>query len=216
MRNFLSKLTDVIVNGFHKAFRKDIHAIDSEILRIGHTGEDITPWLDRLQTLSEILDYHAKGEEKAIFPAFEKLTPSVVQAYILDHRELDKINEKLKQINKSPDFLAATRATAVLQSQLRIHLNKEDAYIYPLLAKHLTDEDQAAIMNTMSSNVPPEKFPTAIQWLLPLLNLEDQALVAKAWLSLMPPPVFARVKPLIKEATGQNWVELTRKVPELK
>ena len=216
MVQFLSKLIDIIVHGFHNAFRKDIYRIDSEILRIGHSGGDIIPWFVRLQTFAEFLDYHARGEEAAVFPAFDKLTPSVVQTYLFDHRELDKMTDRLEQIHKSPDFLAATRATAVLQSHLRIHLDKEDAYIYAVLGQSLTDDEQAAIINTMASKVPPEKFSAAVQWLFPLLNLEDQVLVAKAWSSLMPPQVFAGVKRLIEGATGDNWVVLTRKVPELK
>jgi iron-sulfur cluster repair protein YtfE (RIC family) len=216
MVQLLSKLTDIIVHGFHNAFRKDINRIDSEILRIGHSGGDITPLFDRLQTFSELLDYHARGEEAAVFPAFDKLTPSVVQTYFLDHRELDNMTDGLEQIRKSPDFTAVTRATAVLQSHLRIHLDKEDAYIYPVLGQRLTDEEQAAMTNTMASKVPPEKFPIVIQWLFPLLNLEDQVLVARAWSSLMPSQVFAGVKHLIEGATGENWVLLTRRVPELK
>ncbi len=75
---------------------------------------------------------------------------------------------------------------------------------------------KVAITNTMASKVPPEKFATVIQWLFSLLNLEDQVLVTQAWSSLMPPQVFDRVKPLIEGATGENWVILTRKLPELK
>ena len=216
MMELLSKLTDIIVHGFHNAFRKDIYRIDSEILRIGRSGGDIIPWFDKLQTFAEILDYHARAEEAAVFPAFDKLTPSVVQTYLFDHRELDNMTEGLEQIHKSPDFIAATRATAVLQSHLRIHLDKEDAYIYPVLGQRLTDDEQVVIVNTMASKVPPEKFATVIQWLFPLLNLEDQVLVAKAWSSLMPPQVFGGVKRLIEGATGENWVILTGKVPELK
>lgn len=212
----MSKLTDIIVHGFHNAFRKDIYHIDSEILKIGHSGGDIIPWFDRLQTFSEVLDYHARAEEAAVFPAFDKLTPSVVQTYLLDHRELDNMTDGLEQIHKSPDFIAATRATAVLQSHLRIHLDKEDAYIYPVLGQRLTDNEQLTIINTMASKVPSGKFATVIQWLFPLLNLEDQVLVAKAWSNVMPPQVFAGVKRLIEGATGENWVVLTGKVPELK
>jgi iron-sulfur cluster repair protein YtfE (RIC family) len=212
----LSKLTDVIVHGFHNAFRKDIYSIDSEILRIRHSGGDIIPLFDRLQTFAEFLDYHARAEEAAVFPAFDKLTPSVTQTYLLDHRELDNMTNRLEQIHKSPDFIAATRATAVLQSHLRIHLDKEDAYIYPVLEQRLTDDDQVAIINTMASKVPPEKFAAVIKWLFPLLNLEDQVLVTKAWSSVMPPQVFAGVKRLIEGATGQNWALITNKVPELK
>jgi hypothetical protein len=68
----------------------------------------------------------------------------------------------------------------------------------------------------MASKVPQEKFANVIQWLFPLLNLEDQVLVTKAWSSLMPPQVFAGVKRLIEGATGENWVILIGKIPELK
>ncbi len=139
----MSKLTDIVVHGFHNAFRKDIYRIDSEILRIGRLGGDIIPLFDRLQTFAEVLDYHARAEEAAVFPAFDKLTPLVVQTYLLDHRELDNMTEGLEQIHKSPDYIAATRATAVLQSHLRIHLDKEDAYIYPVLGQRLTDDEQS-------------------------------------------------------------------------
>lgn len=212
----MSKLTDIVVHGFHNAFRKDIYQIDSEILRIGHSGGDLNPLFDKLETFAEFLDYHARGEEAAVFPAFDKLTPSVVQTYLLDHRELDNMTDELEQIRKSPNFIAATRATSVLQSHLRIHLDKEDAYIYPVLGQRLTVDDQSAIVNMMASKVPQEKFAAVIQWLFPLLNLEDQILVTKAWSSLMPPQVFAGVKRLIEGATGDNWVTLTEKIPELK
>jgi len=35
------------------------------------------------------LDYHARGEEAAVFPAVDKVAPLVAKAYLMDHRELD-------------------------------------------------------------------------------------------------------------------------------
>ena len=67
----------------------------------------------------------------------------------------------------------------------------------------------------MSKNVPPDKFPALIQWLFPLLNLEDQTVMTKTWMTAMPPQVFEGVKPLIKKAIPENWVELTQKIPHL-
>jgi hypothetical protein len=67
----------------------------------------------------------------------------------------------------------------------------------------------------MSKKVSPDRFPTLVQWLFPLLDFEDQFVVTKGWMTLMPPQVFAGLKPLIKKSTSENWVELTRRIPEL-
>jgi hypothetical protein len=32
---------------------------------------------------------------------------------------------------------------------------------------------------------------------------------------VMPPPVFARITPLIQKATGDGWAELTHRIPNL-
>ncbi len=169
----------------------------------------------RLQVLGEVLDYHARGEEAAVFPAVDKLTPLVAQAYLIDHRELDNMVNGLETIRKAPDPLTTARATAVLRSHLRIHLDKEDVHLYPILREHTTNEEQASIGKIMSSKIPPEKFPTFAQWLFPLLELNDQVTVTKGWMALMPPPVFAMAKQLIKKNTAENWTKLTQQIPEL-
>lgn len=210
----MSKPIDVI-RCFHNAFRKDMSQIDSTVLSIARSDSDMLPVFNRLRILGEILDYHAKGEEAAVFPAIDKLTPSFAQAYLMDHRELDNMVSGLEPIRNAPDTLTAARATAVLQSHLRIHLNKEDAYLYPILREQTTDDEQASIGKIMSSKIPPERFPTLIQWLLPLLDISDQVTVTKTWMSLMPPQVFVNVKQLIKKNVAQNWAEITQQIPGL-
>ena len=201
-----------IVRPLHNAFRREVSQIDSSVLLAVRDGTTLSPLFDRLSLLGEILDYHARGEEIAVFPAVDKLAPLVAQAYFLDHRELDKMVAALEAIHKAPESLVTARATAVLNSHLHIHLNKEDAHLYPILRERTTDEEQASIGKTMSSKVPPERFPALIQWLFPLLEIEDQATVTRGWMSLMPPQVFAIAKPLIKKNVGQNWTELTKRI----
>ncbi|MCW4018964.1 MAG: hemerythrin domain-containing protein [Candidatus Bathyarchaeota archaeon] len=197
------------------AFRRDIFQIDTQAHSLARSGDDMRPLLDRLQVLGEVLDYHAKGEEAAVFPAVDKLTPFVSQAYFIDHRELDNMVNGLETIRKAPDPLTTARATAVLQSHLRIHLDKEDVHLYPILRERTTNERQASIAKIMSSKIPPEKFPTFTQWLFPLLELNDQITVTKGWMALMPPPVFAMAKQLIKKSAAENWAKLTQQIPEL-
>ena len=199
-----------IVRSIHNAFRKDISQIDGAVLGIARDGGNLTPILDRLHTMNEILDYHARGEEAAVFPAVDKVAPQVATAYLMDHRELDTMVNGLETMRKNPDPLTTARATAILGSFLRIHLNKEDAHLYTILSERTTEDEQAAIGVLMSRSVPPDRFPTMIQWLFPLLDLDNQVVVAKGWMTLMPPQVFAGIKPLIEKAVAGNWVKLTR------
>ena len=78
-----------IVRSLHNAFRRDIFQIDDSVFKIARNGGDLTAVLDRLHIMGEILDYHAKGEEAAVFPAVENVAPLVAKAYFMDHRELD-------------------------------------------------------------------------------------------------------------------------------
>lgn len=206
-----------IVLCFHNAFRKDIAQIDSSVLEIARSGGNLSPILNRLHSMNEILDYHAKGEEAAVFPAVDNVAPLVARAYLMDHRELDKMVESLEtmRLQKSPDPLLTTRATAVLNSHLRIHLGKEDAHLYQILREKTTLTQQVAIGGIMSSKIPPDRFPAAITWLMPLLDLNDQVTVTKGWMTLMPPRIFASVKPLIKKAVAQSWGAIAQRIPEL-
>jgi iron-sulfur cluster repair protein YtfE (RIC family) len=204
-----------IVRSIHNAFRRDVSQIGASAFKLARNGGDLTPVFDRLCTMAEILDYHAQGEEAAVFPAVDNLTPLVAQAYFLDHRELDTMVNGLETMRKTPDPLITARATAVLESHLRIHLDKEDAHLYPILRKRTTESEQVSIVGLMSRKVPPERFPALIQWLLPLLDFDDRVVVAEGWMKLMPRQVFAGLKPLMRKIMAEDWLELSRRIPNL-
>jgi iron-sulfur cluster repair protein YtfE (RIC family) len=204
-----------IVRSFHNAFRRDVSQIDATAFKLARNGGDLTPVFDRLRTVAEMLDYHAQGEEAAVFPAVDNLTPLVAQAYFLDHRELDTMVNGLETMRKTPDALITARATAVLESHLRIHLDKEDVHLYPILRERTTESEQASVVGLMSKKVPPERFPTLVQWLIPLLEFDDRVVVTEGWMKLMPPQVFASLKPLIRKVLAEDWTELVRRIPNL-
>jgi iron-sulfur cluster repair protein YtfE (RIC family) len=204
-----------VVRCFHNAFRRDMSQIDTSVLNIAREGGDLAPIFDRLQIISEILDYHARGEEAAVFPAVDNIAPLVAKAYIMDHRELDNMVHGLEVMRKAPDPLTTARATAVLNSHLRIHLDKEDVHLYPILRERTTDDEQISIGKIMASKTPPERSPTQVQWLFPLLDLDYQVTVTRLWMAVMPPSGFTMLKPLIKKSVSANWAMLTQHIPEL-
>ena len=204
-----------LVRCIHNAFRRDLFQIDALTFNLAKNGGNMTDIFDRLEIVSEILDYHAQGEEVAVFPALDNLTPHVSRAYFLDHRELDKMVDNLQTMRDKPDPLTTARATAVLESHLRIHLNKEDAHLYPLLAEQTTESEQIEIGRKMSGKVPPERFPSLVQWLLPLLDFDDRVVITMGWMKMMPPQVFANLKPVMKKLMAQDWVALSKRIPQL-
>ena len=204
-----------IVRCFHNAFRRDLMEIDKATLYATRNSGDFTPILNRLKITGEILDYHARGEEEAVFPAVDKVAPLLSKTYITDHRELDTMVTGLEAMRTEPDPLLAIRATAVLKSHLKIHLYKEDAYLYPILREHTLVDEQESIIGLMAKKTPPEKTPTLVKWLFPLLGHDDRAIVTIGWMNMMPPQVFSSLKSLIQETLDKDWGELTRRIPEL-
>ena len=94
-------------------------------------------------------------------------------------------------------------------------MDKEDVHLYPILREHTTESEQASIVGLMSKKVPPERFPALVQWLLPLLDFDDRVVVTEGWMKLMPPPVFAQLKPLIKKIVAEDWANLAHRIPKL-
>jgi len=113
------------------------------------------------------------------------------------------------------DVLQTARASAAFKFHLDIHLDKEDAHVYRLIRERISLPDQGKALGIMSSTVPPERFPEAVAWLYPLLGHDDRENMTRIWQMVMPAPAFAQVKQLIQKATGDDWAELTRRIPTL-
>jgi iron-sulfur cluster repair protein YtfE (RIC family) len=176
-----------VVGCLHNAFRRDVFQIDDAAFKIARGGGDLTLVFERLHVMGAVLDYHARGEEAAVFPAVDNVAPLVAKAYFMDHRELDIMVAGLEEMRKAPHPLATARATAVLNAHLRIHLDKEDAHLYPILRERASESEQAAIVGAMSRKVPPENFPELTRWLFPLLDFNDKLVVTRGWMNMMPP-----------------------------
>ena len=162
-----------------------------------------------------MLVWHAHGEELAIFPALEAVAPSVAEAYERDHRGLDAAFDALNAAVSAHDALATARATAAFKFHLDIHLAKEDAHLYRLVRERVPMPEQGKAVGIMSSTVPQDRFPEVVAWMFPLMGQDDRENMTRIWQMVMPPPVFARAKQLIQKAIGNDWAELTRRIPEL-
>lgn len=200
------------IDAIHNAFRRHLQQIDEEAYRVAASGGNLDSTIERLRLTSEILLGHADGEEKFVFPAVDKVAPHLAELFTLDHRELDMMTEGLLKIESARTPLDAARATAVLRNHLRIHLDKEDTYLFPILKAHATPADQASIMVGMAGEVPPERMPAHIDWFFPIVDTIDRVKMADVLKQLMPEADFANLVPLMEKAVGDDWAEVARQI----
>ncbi len=203
------------VLAFHNAFRKDMTGIDTAALELarGETGSGEK--LERYRFFNEILVWHAKGEELAVFPAVESVAPAVAEAYLMDHHGLDAAFDALDKAVSAQDPIETARSTAAFKFHLDIHLKKEDAHLYRLFKERLPLPEQVKAATLMASTVPQARFPDVIAWMFPLIGINDRENMTRIWQMVMPAPVFENIKVLIHKAIGDDWKELTRRIPTL-
>jgi hypothetical protein len=205
---------DAIV-AIHNAFRSDMKMIDAAALEAARGQTGLAPRIERFQFLNEILVWHAAGEEQFVFPALETVAPSVAEPYVMDHHGLDAAYEALNAAVFADDTLQAARAAAAFKFHLDIHLKKEDTHLYRLFGERIPMPEQGKVMGQMAGTVPQERFPEVIAWMFPLLGANDRENMIRIWQTVMPAPVFAGVKPLIRKAIGDDWAEMERRIPAL-
>ena len=203
------------IKAIHNAFRRDMVGIDAAALDSARGKPGLAPTVERFRFFNEVLVWHAQGEELAIFPALEAVVPSVAEAYERDHRGLDAAFEALNVAVSAHDTLETARATAAFKFHLDLHLGKEDAHLYRLVRERVPMPDLGKAVGIMSSTVPPERFPEVIAWMFPLMGHDDRENMTRIWQMVMPAPVFAQVRQLIQKAIGDDWTELTRRIPTL-
>ena len=204
------------IRAIHNAFRKDMAAIDGAAYTAARGGGGTGQVIKRYALFNEVLVWHASGEEEAVFPALESVAPLVAEAYERDHRGLDSLFELLHKAVNASDALATARVTAALKFHLDIHLDKEDAHLYRILNERTSLQDQGAIVGRMAQKIPQERSADLVGWLYPLIGPVDRENMTRIWQQVLPEPAFAGTKKLIQAAIGEEWEELTRRIPELK
>jgi len=203
------------VLAIHNAFRADMAAIDAAAVAAARGTPGLEATVERFRFFNEILTYHAHGEENGVFPILDEVAPLVAEAYAMDHRRLDHAFETLSKAVSARDALQTARATAAFKFHLDTHLDKEDAHLFRIIRERVSVPDQVKAVSTMSSTMPGNRVPEFTAWIYPLLGDDDRENFTRALQMLMPWEVFAPSIPLIQQATGDGFAELTRRIPEL-
>jgi iron-sulfur cluster repair protein YtfE (RIC family) len=203
------------IRAIHHAFRKDMAAMDKVANTAAHSRGNLDLVLKRYNFFNEVLVWHAIGEEEFVFPIMEKVAPLISEPYTQDHRGLDSLFDRLDKAVGSGDSIEIARATAAFKFHLSIHLDKEEAHLYRIFNERVPLPEQGVINGKMAQKVPQERFPEIVAWLYPLIGPDDRENMTRIWQQSMPAPVFAAVSGFIRTAIGNDWAELTRRIPEL-
>ena len=203
------------VRAIHNAFRRDMAIIDAAALDAARGKPGLEATVERFRFFNEVLEWHAHGEELAMFPALDEVAPSIAEAYEKDHRALDAAFEALNNAVSAKDALETARATKAFKYFLDVHLDKEDTHLYRILGERVAVPDLGQAVGVMASTVPEERFPELVAWMFPLMGHDDRENMTRIWQKVMPPEAFAGATQLVCSAIGDEWSELTRRIPEL-
>ena len=142
------------VMAIHNAFRHDMSLIDAAAVDSARGKPGLEATVERFRFFNEVLEWHAHGEELAIFPALEAVAPSVAEAYEKDHRALDAAFNALNKAVSVHDPLETARATKAFKFFLGVHLDKEDAHLYRLIKERsLTQAEAGKILGIKQPHV---------------------------------------------------------------
>jgi Hemerythrin HHE cation binding domain len=203
------------VVAIHNAFRHDMELIDAAALASARGKPGLDATIERFRFFNEVLAWHAQGEDAVISPLLESVAPEVYETYERDHRALDAAFDALSQAVSVRDPLETARATNAFKFHLELHLDKEDAHMYPLLGERIPLPDQGHATGLMASHAPQDRFPEVVAWMFPLIGHDDRVTMTRSWQMGMPSEGFAMATKLIEHAVGDDWPKLAREIPEL-
>ncbi len=139
----------------------------------------------------------------------------MAEAYEKDHRGLDAAFESLSNAVSVHDAIETARATAAFKFHLDLHLYKEDTHLYRLIQERVSVPDQGQAVGVMAGTVPQDRFPELVMWMYPLLGDDDRENMTRIWQMVMPPDAFTGAVQLVHTAIGDDFDELTRRIPDL-
>ena len=203
------------VRAIHNAFRRDMATIDAAALDAARGKPGLEATIERFRFFNEVLEWHAHGEEAAVFTALEEVAPLVAEAYEKDHRGLDATFGALNNAVRARDPIETARATAAFRFHLDHHLAKEDTHVYRLIQERVSVPDQGKAVGVMASSVPQHRFPELVAWMFPLMGHDDRENMTRIWQKVMPRDAFDGAIQLVRRAIGPEFTELARRIPEL-
>ncbi len=213
---FIHRVLRTMLNGMEQTAANADYANDQQVGAIA----------GQFQGVNMMLGEHIKQEDELIFPSLEKRVREVIPSYSADHTQdrelLTKMGGLLADLPKTPAAQRgalgkqAYRTAVVINCTSDHHMQKEEAIVYPLINKHVGDDEQWAIIRQLYARLPVQMFPMAMPGMMRLLDQEEREEQVRDFMKAMTPETFkAAIAHAPKGMSPAEWSDLQRRIPEL-
>ena len=214
-----------IFNLIHKGLRRVLYDTALQLQRADFgSDEESQRVLSQLDLTLNYFEGHAEAEDMFILPAIQRFDPAMVQDFESQHVEDHRLGHLLMLLkenvmsedNAKGRISAATELTHAFNEFVGFnlyHMNKEEAFINPLLWTHFTDLELQAITQQIIQNIAPQKLITLNRWMMRSINLTE----ATEWLSSVrknaPAEVYNGFLVMAaEELEPETWLQLRNKM----
>lgn len=186
----------------HKGLRNCLSQLQFKSSQLNFSDSDqVNSLLDDLEWAKKILDAHALGEDKFLFPLLEKINEVVFKILEDEHSGLESVQENLVSELKNIARLSEKPKREELGidfcrnlndfiAHYFIHLQSEEMKAIPELWKSYDDLVLIEVLGKFPTVTPPDVNMKFAEFMLPALNFKERVTFLKTIKNTVPEPVF--------------------------
>jgi len=158
-----------------------------------------TKYFETFERVAAMLHQHAKDEDEYIQPLIDRCAPEIGRELEAQHQRSDELLiavERTAQELKEAESVPAPVWQSFLDELNRfvgdyyLHLYHEEAVAMPKLWEAFDDQELMAVGLKLRSNVPPHIQSTFQRYMIPALNVHEQANMLAIVRQGAPEPAF--------------------------
>jgi hypothetical protein len=198
----------------HIMFRREIGLAADLVRAAAGDVERAAVVADHLTLVDSVLEHHHQGEDKHIWPKLLDRAGDagpIVQVMEEQHGAIDKLVDELRgelarwRVTADPALGTALADTVQeLHTRLVEHLATEEAQALPLIERHVTAAEWAAMIADGAQDVPPEQMAL----MFGLMAYEADPDTVRDIIATLPPEVGS----VIGDASAQAFAAYAQRV----
>lgn len=169
----------------HKGLRNGLTKIQFTTAQLDFSdAKQLASLLESLEWMMKILDAHALGEDKFLFPLLQKVNPVVFKILEEEHGGLERVQtsliEELQNIkgqsssNREELGILFTRNLNDFVAHYFIHLQTEELKAIPELWNSYEDSELMQAVGKFASITPSDVLAKFVEYIIPALNPKER------------------------------------------
>jgi iron-sulfur cluster repair protein YtfE (RIC family) len=197
----LETVTFDLYRNIHKGIRHGLFSVTEAVGRVDpHDTEAVRAVAASWADLVELLVEHAEHEDQFVQPTIERFAPAYAAEIAEAHPRLEAQMAELEVLaDRAAD--ACPEQARILTHRLYLglasftaeylqHQEFEEFEVMVMLSQHLSFEELLGIDMAIVASIPPERMAASAVYMLPAMNIEDQADLYRGAQASVPPEVF--------------------------